>query len=187
VVHHIDPANRSPPTAVLMSFSRQMRVLTLHERSIREGSERVIVWVVRRLLIPVLVTFAVGLPGVALAVERTGGPGNDRLQGTDGADRLSGRGGNDVLIGLRGNDLLAGDAGRDRLRGGPGADTLLGGAGRDVIIGGGGRDIVAAGYGNDVVDVRGGGADRVSCGPGNDFVRADASDSIASDCESVQR
>src|SRR3954453_6866624 len=142
----------------------------------------------QRLLATVAIAITVGLPtGVALAVNRTGGSGNDRIVGTNGNDRLRGRDGNDELIGKGGRDLLAGDAGRDRLAGGPGADTLLGGAGRDRSGAGGGRDGVAAGAGPDVVRVGGGGADQVSCGPGNDSVFADGSDSIGSDCEHVAR
>jgi hypothetical protein len=41
--------------------------------------------------------------------------------------------------------------------------------------------------GNDVVRVRDGAADRVTCGAGRDRVVADAQDSVARDCEVVQR
>jgi Ca2+-binding RTX toxin-like protein len=49
--------------------------------------------------------------GVALAVVRTGGPGDDYLRGTNGPHALSGRGGDDVLLGLRGDDALYGRSG----------------------------------------------------------------------------
>ena len=124
--------------------------------------------VLRRLAI-LMLSLAVALPGVAFAVERTGGPGNDRLVGTGGQDRLTGRGGNDTLIGRGGRDLLAGDRGNDVLRGGGGVDVLLGGGGRDRI------------------DSRDRAADQVSCGNGQDVVYADAKDAVAGDCESVQR
>jgi Ca2+-binding RTX toxin-like protein len=54
---------------------------------------------------------------VALAVARSGGPGDDTLRGTNGPDALSGKGGNDDLVengisekfyekGARGEDYL---------------------------------------------------------------------------------
>ncbi len=59
------------------------------------------------------------VPGVV----RTGGPGNDRLDGTPGFDTLRGGAGDDTLVGRQGDDVLDG---------GPGADRLFGGEGRDV-------------------------------------------------------
>ena len=47
--------------------------------------------------------------------------------------------------------------------------------------------MIAAGVGNDVVRVRDGAVDQVTCGPGHDRVIADPQDSIARDCEVVQR
>ncbi len=106
-----------------------------------------------------------------------------------------------VLIGAGGDDELRGGDGADAIDGGPGADLLDGGFGDDAIIGGPGRDTVSADlaggdcgplwckypFGNDTVDVRDGEADSVSCGVGTDRVLADAQDTVAPDCEHVQR
>ncbi len=64
----------------------------------------------------------------------SGRSGNDRLGGSDGNDRLLGDDGNDTLYGHWGNDSLNGGAGDDRLDGGPGQDYLYGGTGRDVFV-----------------------------------------------------
>ncbi len=54
-----------------------------------------------------------------------GGPGDDRLTGSDtGADRLFGDAGTDILRGRVGDDLLDGGTGPDILDGGPGFDTV---------------------------------------------------------------
>src|SRR5215211_5262773 len=130
---------------------------------------------------------------VEIAAVRTGGPGNDRIVGTNGSDRLSGRGGNDrisgrggpdTLLGGRGNDVLFGDAGRDTLYGGPGDDLLLGGGGSDRLVGGGGRDVIIGGADNDAIVARDGLRDRISCGPGRDrVVSRDPFDIVSRDCE----
>jgi len=74
--------------------------------------------------------------------------------------------------------VLAASAGARLIVGTPRADLLLGTATADRI---------GAGAGNDRIDVAGGGRDRVSCGPGADLVAVDASDTVASDCETVTR
>jgi hypothetical protein len=99
--------------------------------------------------------------GAGSAAVRAGGPGADRLRGTQRADILQGLGGNDLLTGRRGADLLVGGTGRDRLVGGPGADNLA--AEADVA------------------------RDTVSCGPGRDVVMAELVDRVARDCETVSR
>jgi hypothetical protein len=101
------------------------------------------------------------LVGGAGAAVRAGGPGPDRLRGTQRADILQGQGGNDLLTGRGGRDLLVGGTGRDRLVGGPGADTLA--AEADVA------------------------RDSVSCGTGRDVVTAELVDRVARDCETVSR
>ena len=50
-----------------------------------------------------------------------------------------------------------------------------------------GVDTHAGGAGDDSIDARGDRGDVVSCGDGNDTVMADAADSIALDCETVDR
>jgi hypothetical protein len=65
----------------------------------------------------------------------TGGPGNDKLIGTDAANTLDGAGGDDTLQGLGGNDTLVGNAGGDFLYGGYGRDSVIGGTGVDALYG----------------------------------------------------
>lgn len=71
--------------------------------------------------------------------------------------------------------------------GGDGSDSLGGGPGNDTLRGNQGIDTVSGAAGDDFIDVRGDRADIVSCGAGTDTVRADGSDLIGSDCESVDR
>ena len=88
----------------------------------------------------------------------------------DGADSITNTTATpSTLSGGDGNDSLAGGSGNDKLRGLKGVDTHAGGAGDDLI------------------DARGDRGDVVSCGDGNDTVMADAADSIALDCETVDR
>ena len=90
------------------------------------------------------------------------------VAGTDGADVEStaassavwktGGAGDDVLQGSSANDILNGNAGRDRLVGNAGSDVMIGGAGDDVLVGGAGGlrdgqtagDILVGGTGLDV-------------------------------------
>jgi Ca2+-binding RTX toxin-like protein len=76
---------------------------------------------------------------------------------------------------------------RSTLSGGDGNDSLSGGAGNDTLRGNKGVDTHAGGAGDDLIDARGDRGDVVSCGDGNDTVLADAADSIALDCETVDR
>ena len=148
--------------------------------------------------------------GVALAINKIGGPGPNTLRGTKGADNLLGRGGNDQLIGRGGRDNLLGGSGKDAVFGGPGGDNnLVGGQGNDGIVagqgsdnalGGGGKDLLVdgalressndtffGGTGNDVLIVSHVPAfkDIVVCGRGFDRVAADPKDTVAPDCEKV--
>jgi Ca2+-binding RTX toxin-like protein len=76
---------------------------------------------------------------------------------------------------------------RSTLSGGDGNDSLAGGSGNDILRGNKGVDTHAGGAGDDLIDARGDRGDVVSCGDGNDTVMADAADSIALDCETVDR
>jgi Ca2+-binding RTX toxin-like protein len=107
------------------------------------------------LLLTVMAAVLVMASGVALAVARSGGPGNDTLRGTDGTDALEGNGGNDDLLGLGGTDALSGGKGRDALLGGNerapqgGDKALAGGPGGDAVLGGRGLDALSGGPGDD--------------------------------------
>jgi hypothetical protein len=80
-----------------------------------------------------------------------------------------------TITGTAGNDTLRGGAKSDRLSGKGGNDKLYGLGGNDVLVGGGGNDLLVGGPG----------ADKLSCGAGRDTARGDASDTIASDCETT--
>ncbi|HEX6663553.1 MAG TPA: hypothetical protein VF025_07745 [Gaiellaceae bacterium] len=119
------------------------------------------------------VAFAFAAAVLALAVGAWARPDGTSqaaatLRGTAKPDVLRGTGGNDILEGLDGADRLYGGAGQDRLYGGAGNDFLAGGPGDDVLSGGPGADVFR-------------------CGSGRDVVYADASDSVAKDCEVVHR
>ena len=73
------------------------------------------------------------------------------------------------------------------LSGGDGNDSLEGGSGNDILRGNKGVDTHAGGAGDDFIDVRGDRGDVVTCGDGNDTVMGDVADSIALDCETVDR
>ncbi len=109
------------------------------------------------LLLTVMTVVLVMASGVALAVARSGGPGNDTLRGTNGTDALEGNGGNDDLLGLGGTDALSGGKGRDALLGGnergpkEGDKALDGGPGGDVVFGGQGLDALSGGPGDDLL------------------------------------
>jgi Ca2+-binding RTX toxin-like protein len=103
-----------------------------------------------------------------------GGPGDDRLTGSDLRDRLFGRGGDDVLHGRRELDTIEGNRGDDRLFGGPSGDFLRGGFGADRLF---------------ARETRFSGAflDRADCGPGGrDRAIADRRDATVR-CELVRR
>ena len=126
-----------------------------------------------------------------------------RVVGSDASEyvKLHQVGSNGELIGNGGDDELRAGDGADRIDGGTGNDRLDGGFGDDTIVGGPGRDQISADlaggdcgplwckypYGNDTVDARDGEADSVTCGAGDDKVLADAADTVAPDCEQVER
>ncbi len=85
-----------------------------------------------------------------------------------------------------------GRGGDDIIEGGYGDDTISGGAGRDQINADAGTNscnflVCRMGSGNDTVNIRDGEVDSVVCGPGTDTVIADANDTVAADCENVDR
>ena len=159
---------------------------------------------------PVAITFGSGaddgrpgegddLNGVERLVLSVGG----KVVGSDAGEyvKLHQVGDNGELIGNGGNDELRGGDGQDRIDGGDGDDKIDGGFGDDTITGGPGRDSISADlaggdcgplwckypYGNDTVDVRDGAPDSVTCGAGTDSVKADAEDTVAPDCEQVDK
>ncbi len=69
-----------------------------------------------------------------LAVNRSGGHGDDILYGTGGSDRLHGGVDDDVIYGFSGNDRLFGGTGTDWIIGGYGADLVEAGTGVEVIF-----------------------------------------------------
>ena len=78
--------------------------------------------------------------GVALAVTKVGGPGDNVLYGTNSPDKIDGRAGDDTIYGLGGDDRCTLDG---YLIGGQGNDTIYGGAGDDIF--GGGNSVVECG------------------------------------------
>ena len=128
----------------------------------------------RRLATTVAVVFAIGLPsGVALAVERTGGAGNDRMNGGTG---------DDVQTGGEGNDTIFANIGVDTTDGGNGNDTLWALARSDVQPDATGvdpnGDSLDGGNGDDTFRTRDGEVDRITCGDGNDRALLDNVDVI---------
>ncbi|MGQ9367214.1 calcium-binding protein [Azospirillum sp. ST 5-10] len=110
---------------------------------------------------------AVSGTATALADDRTGGAGGDRIDGLGGDDTLVGLGGADSLYGGDGADALYGNQGGDRLFGDDGDDFLFGGQGNDVLTGGWGHDVLYGQLGDDSI-AAGGDASTLFGGQGND-------------------
>lgn len=130
---------------------------------------------------------------IALAKNKSGTGGADKINGTSGADRLNGREGPDRIKGFAGPDRLRGGRGSDLLRGGRGADRLVGGKGGDRLIGGAGRDeinmrngVEIASPGRDRIEARDGSPDQINCGDGWDRVRVDAVEEGVYNCEVIK-
>jgi Ca2+-binding RTX toxin-like protein len=106
----------------------------------------------------------------AAGVVRHGGPGDERIVGTNTADRLYGGGGGDRLTGLGAADQLRGGGGDDILRGGPGRDLVDGGRGGDVLYADDDdrRDSVLGQAGDDTLHVSG--RDFTYGGEGDDLI-----------------
>src|SRR5829696_9772286 len=91
------------------------------------------------------------LPTTALAATIQGGPGSERLRGTQAPDAIDANAGNDRVFGLAGDDQLAGGPGNDRVFGHRGDDTITGAQGNDWLNGGRGNDAIT-GDANDTGD-----------------------------------
>ena len=142
-----------------------------------------------------------------------GGPGADTLSGGDGTDTadyssrtnavtitLDGQAGDgeagendnvsssiDNVRTGSGDDHVTGSAGDNVIYGGAGNDTISGAGGNDTLDGGPGQDTLDGGDGNDGIASRDSFLDQVACGNGTDTVSADVGDSVAADCEQVDR
>ncbi len=127
-------------------------------------------------------TLVAGGDAVAFRVFQTG-PGASKLVGSDQADTLISYDYADVIDGRGGDDTIEAGLGDDDVSGGPGRDTINADAGSGACN----FLVCRTGSGNDVVRVRDGEADSVVCGPGTDTVIADAADTVAPDCENVDR
>jgi Ca2+-binding RTX toxin-like protein len=120
------------------------------------------------------------------AIERSGGPGNDNIRGTEDDDTLRGLGGNDTLRGGAGDDALLGGTGDDQLSGEVGNDQLSGEADVDTLFGGDNNDVLHGGSENDTLFGDDGrdrlfgdaGVDRLVGGPGGDFYFVDDTDEV---------
>jgi Ca2+-binding RTX toxin-like protein len=87
------------------------------------------------------------------------------LRGTEAADTRTGGSGDDILDGLGGDDILDGSSGNDTLKGAAGSDILNGSDGNDVVEGGAGADFLTGSYGDDTYRFeRGFGSDILSDG-----------------------
>jgi Ca2+-binding RTX toxin-like protein len=103
-----------------------------------------------------------------------------RIDGGARGSLIFAKAGDDTVDAGGGDDTILLGAGRDRANGGPGADTIIDDDGEsDRIQGGAGEDTIVSA--SDLSSV-----DQISCGPGtDDLVYADASDTVADDCETV--
>jgi hypothetical protein len=126
-------------------------------------------------------TYVTGRRLVGLATVAPG-PGADVLDGSglreaSTIDLPSCRGCVEWVTGGPKDDEITGYAGRQVLVGGEGLDVIRGRKGPDVLAGQGADDTIYS---------RDDSVDTVSCGPGDDTVRADASDVVSKDCETVR-
>ena len=123
-------------------------------------------------LLTVMAAMLVMASGVAVAVTKFGGSGNDRLFGTAGPDTLVGGTGNDEIDGFLGPDQIFGGSGDDLL-----FDGENRGGARDILVGGSGDDLLFPGNAPASQDV-------AICGTGTDTAFADPTD-IVIGCERV--
>jgi hypothetical protein len=121
--------------------------------------------------------------GVALAVSKSGGNGDDVLKGTKERDTISGGAGDDRIFGYGERDRLYGDSGADKVFGGNGDDQLFAGQGRDRVFGETDDDFI------NTLDER---VDPVvDCGPGDhdeayvDHFDAELEAALEGNCEAV--
>ena len=123
----------------------------------------------------------------------SGTQGDDvfELYGSSGPKTATMLGGNDKFDGSDNQETVDGGPGNDELQGSFGHDTITGGPGQDIINGDGGSycDLYSCSvpFGNDTIHARDGEADTIECGTGQDKVTADAVDTVAPSCETVDR
>src|SRR5947208_3494544 len=110
------------------------------------------------------------VPSVAVAATINGGPGNERLRGTNAPDLINGNGGNDRIFANLGNDTTYGEDGNDDLWALARGDVQ----GPNDTNG----DTLDGGNGNDTFHTRDGEVDKITCGPGNDTALLDTVDVI---------
>lgn len=118
---------------------------------------------------------------------------------TDGVERLVLRVGDDQdFVDITGplRRHVDGGYGADTIRTGEAEAEVVAGEGNDDVLTGPASDVVTAGPGSDVLDTAAGDdriesadgePDQVRCGDGFDVVAADTVDSVAGDCEAVER
>ena len=113
-----------------------------------------------------------------------GGPGDDRIDGTENADVLSGNAGSDNLSGNGGNDTLDGGAGENFFEDGAGNDLIARGPQNDTWNAGAGTDVFTPGTGNDSVSysARTNGV-TITLRGGADDGEAGAGDNVGTDAE----
>ena len=105
---------------------------------------------------------------------KSGGNGNDIVQGNNNDNEINGGNGNDIIYGNAGDDTLSGDNGDDIVYGEEGDDKLAGNNGDDILSGGSGDDILAGENGSDIFN----------CGQGIDTVSDyEDTDSVDQNCE----
>jgi hypothetical protein len=119
------------------------------------------------LLIAAMLVAVVAVGGIALAETLDGGPGDNRLIGSNGRDQIDGNGGEDFIKGLRSRDTLNGGSGKDTIIAGPRHESAV-----DTVFGGDGDDVIR-------VRNRPAAKDVVDCGAGNDRVRSDSKDVLS--------
>jgi hypothetical protein len=100
---------------------------------------------------------------------------------------LTGGNGTSTLVGGSSPTTLVAGAGQTTMTAGNGNTTFTGGSGPSTMTGGKGHDTFAGGAGGDTINSRNGVAEQVTCGGGVDTVVADPTDTVASDCEQVDR
>lgn len=143
------------------------------------------------------------LYGFAGTDELWGGAGNDFMDGGTYADKIRGEAGFDTISyadrtvpitvtsgDTTNNDGQSGEndgvqSDTEKIIGGSAADTITGSSLADTIDGGIGADVVNGLEGDDNFLVRDSIHDNVTCGIGNDNAVADAADTIAGDCETI--
>lgn len=114
------------------------------------------------------------------------GPGCN-TSGNTGMCPADGIRGITVSLGDGDDSVINGTSTPSTLSGGDGDDSLVGGSGPDILRGNKGIDTQSGGAGDDLIDSRGDKGDVIQCGEGNDTVMADAADTVASDCEIIDR